>query len=195
MTTRSIVLKELIARDRSHDDAALFEQCHVSDVDAVATIGAEILDHTPVFHGACASMSAAWAALLSDRLELPAVAVAGDLMIGGFTIFLCDRNLPDATPGSPMQMWDGHCWIEIDGWIGDISVFRTARTINRPSRLKSFVESNFGLEKGLMLARCEQLETNGMHYVPKYVLNDMQINALLAGLRHQVQQGAPQGRR
>jgi hypothetical protein len=86
MTTRSIVLKELIARDRSHDDAALFEQCHVSDVDAVATIGAEILDHTPVFHGACASMSAAWAALLSDRLELPAVAVAGDLMIGGFTI-------------------------------------------------------------------------------------------------------------
>jgi len=186
MTTRATTLKDLVARARGYKDAAEFEKCHVSDADAVMAIGAEILKHTPMFHGACAPMSAAWAALLSDRLRLHAVAVAGDLKIGDFTIFLCDRNIPDPGAGSTKQMWDGHCWIEIDGWIGDISIFRTARTINRSSRLKSFVESNFGLERGLMFARCREVEALGMHYVPKYVLTETQINALLAGLRHQI---------
>lgn len=185
--SRQQVLRALIARDRGDDEAQRYERFQGTDFSRAGDLGRELLAHTPVLHGACAAMSAAWVALLRDRHDVPAVVVAGDLIIEGFTIFVCDRNVPLSTDVTDMTPWDGHCWIEIDGHVGDASIFRTARTLHRPSRLTDFIERQFGLERGLMLAEHADLVRAGMSYVPKYVLTETQINALLAGLKHQVE--------
>jgi hypothetical protein len=181
------ILRALIARDRGEEDAQRYERYQATDFSLVGNLGQELLAHTPVLHGACAAMSAAWVALLRDRHDVPAVAVAGDLIIEGFSIFVADRNVPQSTDLADMTPWDGHCWMEIDGHVGDASIFRTVRTINRPSRLRDFIERQFGLQRGLMLAEHADLTRAGMSYVPKYVLTETQINALLAGLKHQIE--------
>jgi hypothetical protein len=183
------LLRDLIARDRGEAEAKLFEQFQMPELDLVASIGGELLEHTPVFHGACATMSAAWVALLRDRCNIPAVAVAGDLTIEARTIFVCASNLPESTTGTEITAWDGHCWIEIANVVGDVSIFRTARTSNRLSRLRAFIEENFGLEQGLLLCRRPKLAQMKMTYEPRYVLTEAQINGLLRGLRHQVRHG------
>jgi len=57
--------------------------------------------------------------------------------------------------------------------------------------LRDFVERRFGLQRGLMLASRENLSRIDMVYAPKYVLTETQINALLNGLRLQVQRAYP----
>jgi len=184
-------LRKLIAQYRGEEDATEFQQFRAQNLAPIENTGKELLDHTPVFHGACAPMSAAWAALLRDRYNIPAVAVAGNLVMEGATVFLCDRNIPDSTDSPDIVPWDGHCWMEVGGYVGDASIFRTARTMHSRSKLRDFVERRFGLQRGLMLASRENLSRIDMVYAPKYVLTETQINALLNGLRLQVQRAYP----
>lgn len=79
--------------------------------------------------------------------------------------------------------WSSHCWIEVDGWIGDLSVFRTAYQAEGPSVLKDFIISSFGQNLGALLCQQQDLPS-GMKYVPKYVLKDNQIDGLISGLAH-----------
>ena len=79
--------------------------------------------------------------------------------------------------------WSSHCWIEVDGWIGDLSVFRTAYQIEGPSVLKDFIISSFGQNRGALLCQQQDLPPR-MKYVPKYVLKDNQIDGLISGLAH-----------
>jgi hypothetical protein len=132
-------------------------------------------------------MSAVWAAILRDRYDIPAFAVAGDLIIDGRSIFVSERNVPDGTEQIDSGVWDGHCWVQIDDKICDASIFRTARTRPDGSYLKAFIDEKFGLQRGLMVIPEAELERIGMRYVPKYVLNETQITALMGGLRHQSQ--------
>lgn len=174
-------IEDLIAQYRGEGDANRFSKYRVVDSDAIAELAMDLLKHTPVQHGACAVMSAAWASLLRDRLGIPAVAVAGDLLVEGRTVYLCESNLPTSSRASQNISWDGHCWVEVGSYLGDCSIFRTARTIQRPSHLKTFIEEHFGLQRGLLLAPRASLSNIGMHYLPKYVLTETQIASLLSG--------------
>lgn len=179
---------ELIRRDRGKSDADLFQQFRLSDTQPITDTVSEMLGHLPVMFGACAQTSAAWAALLRDRHNIPAVTVVGDLIIEGTSVFPCDRNIPDPANSSESDWaaWNGHCWIEIDGYVGDMSIFRTAKKIERPSVLKAFIERHFGPKRGAILVNHSELAAMGMYYVPKYVLTEDQINALINVMRHQV---------
>lgn len=86
----------------------------MTDTGPVTEAGSELLHMIPPMHGACAGMSAMWQALLRDRFEMPAtLAVAGDLVIEGRQVFVCDRNVPDGTEQVDSGVWDGHCWVQI----------------------------------------------------------------------------------
>jgi hypothetical protein len=111
--------------------------------------------------------------------------LSGDV-IEGFSIFVSARTVPQSTDWADMTPWDGHCWMEFDAHVGDASIFRSALTICRASRMRDLIERHFGLQRGLMLAEHADLTRAGMTYVPKYALTETQINALLAGLKHQV---------
>jgi hypothetical protein len=57
-----------------------------------------------------------------------------------------------------------------------------ADAIDSPSVLNQFIMNKFGQGRGALLSPVGQLQTIGMDYIPKYVLNDAQINGLVAGL-------------
>jgi hypothetical protein len=80
------------------------------------------------------------------------------------------------------------CRLEIDGWIGDLSIFRIAYQLQGQSVLKDFVISNFGHGRETVITPKDDLLI-GLKYKPKYVLNEKQIDGLRAGLMHQIKQG------
>jgi len=41
----------------------------------------------------------------------------------------------------------------------------------------------FGEGRGTMIATPQQMETNGFKYMPKYTLNNLQINGLINGIQ------------
>ena len=185
---RSETLAKLIARDRGSDESNVYSNFILESPQIVIDTARELLKHTPHSFGACAMLSAAWAALLRDRYEIPAVAVAGNLVIRGRKIFECTQNVPESTDSQSgdIEEWNGHCWLEVHGYLGDASIFRTAYAIQRPSVLKEFIIDNFGAGRGVLLSPEHELTSLGMLYEPKYVLCESRVNGLIAGLRHLV---------
>jgi len=180
---RKSKFSKLISRSRSIPEAQRYMDFALDDRQALVESAKTILSEVPPTFGACAMLSAMWAVYLNDNYNIPAQAVAGDLKIGRATIFKCKKNLPEPTMNEHFisNIWDGHCWIEVDGFIGDLSIFRTAYSIQEPSVLKNFILNHFGSGRGFFLANRDQLPI-GMKYIPKYVLNDRQITGLLGGL-------------
>ncbi len=173
-------INQLISRYRSIDDAKLYSEYTIDDPQQLLEVAREIMRNIPPSFGACAMLSAMWAGYLKDHHGIPAMVVAGDLKISGKTIFKCKKNLPEATKSRNIisKSWSGHCWIEVDGWIGDLSIFRTAYQIEEPSVLREFVVASFGHNRGALLSQQRDLPT-GMKYVPKYILSDNQIDSLI----------------
>lgn len=186
----NLTIKQLISCGRGINDAERFEQFTLQSPQVLAETAQEIMSNIPPSFGACAMISSMWAAYLNDNYSIPAIVVAGDLKVKGKTIFKCKKNLPEPTKSGSIisANWDGHCWMEIDGWIGDLSIFRTAYQIQGVSHLKEFVLSNFGSGKGAFLCRKNDLPT-GMKYIPQYVLKDTQIDYLVGGLAYQMENG------
>jgi hypothetical protein len=178
-----IDLISLIERDRGAIEAALYRSFSLAGPEELASTGFEILKMLPPLFGKCAQMSAMWAAILRDRHGIPAVVVAGDLVIDGQTIFLCSENVVHPNDERRQLDWTGHCWIEVDGWLGDISIFRTARAIEQKSVLKDFIQMRFGAKAGLMMVEPAKLDAMGMGYIAKHVLTDGQISGLVTGMR------------
>ncbi|MFT5756656.1 MAG: hypothetical protein ACI9LM_001376 [Alteromonadaceae bacterium] len=180
-------INQLISRYRSVDDAKLYSEYGVDDPQKLLEVAREIMRNIPPSFGACAMLSAMWAGYLKDYHGIPAMVVAGDLKISGKTIFKCKKNLPEPKKSGNIisKSWSGHCWIEIDSWIGDLSLFRIAYQIEGNSVLRDFIVSSFGHNRGALLCQQSDLPT-GMKYVPKYVLNDNQIDSLISGVAHSI---------
>ena len=180
---------QLITRYRGIEEAQHCAAYELASNQTLATTAKEMIEMVPPSLGACALMSAAWADLLRSKYDIPAIVVAGDLKIRGTTIFRCKKNLPimGNTGKFVAGKWSGHCWIEVDGHIGDLTVFRTAYALDGPSLLKDFVLKNFGPGRAGFLCPANEVPS-GMKYVPKYVLTDPQIYGLTNGLCYQMEE-------
>ena len=179
-------LKQLIARYRGVPEADEYDSFKLENPQVLADTASELMANIPYSFGACAMMSASWASFLQDHYGIPAMVVAGDLKIEGTRVFKCKKNLPEVgTPGKLIpDAWDGHCWIEVDGFIGDMSIFRTAYAVVDPSKLKNYIIATFGHGRGTMICPYNKLP-DGMKYIPKFVLKNSQIDGLIAGMRYQ----------
>ena len=156
-----------------------------SSLQDIVDTGREILEHCPSVAGACASMSAMWTALLRDRLNLPAYCVAGDLLARGQVVFGDKATIADlkATFQRSTPDWDGHCWVVLGDYIADISVFRTAYSDYSPPQLQRVILESFGEGRGLFLSPEREVGDFGLKYVPRFVLPDDQVSALVRGAR------------
>ncbi len=181
---RAQTLSKLISRDRGIEELEKYLSFNLHDANPLAESAKNIMQNVPPAFGSCAMLSAAWVATLNDKYNIPAVAVAGGLKIGEKNIFKCKKNIPEfnGTKRQVIDNWDGHCWIEVDGLIGDLSIFRTAYSIKGNSVLKNHIITNFGHGRGALLSPNEELISHNMKYNPKYILKENQINALLKGL-------------
>uniref|UniRef100_UPI001A9E5803 hypothetical protein n=1 Tax=Vreelandella lionensis TaxID=1144478 RepID=UPI001A9E5803 len=81
-----------------------------------------------------------------------------------------------------------HCWIEVNGYLGDLSIFRTAYPISGRSILKDYILDRFGPGRGALLSPVEDLP-DGMQYIPQYVLKDAQVDMFTASLGYQLEHG------
>lgn len=178
-------INQLISRYRSVEDAQQYLEFTLDEPQQLLNVARDIMRNVPPTFGACAMLSAMWAAYLKDHYAIPAIVVAGDLKISGKTIFKCKKNLPEPTKSGKVisSSWSGHCWVEVDGWIGDLSVFKTAYQIEGASVLKEFIISSFGQNRGALLCQQQDLPP-GMKYVPKFVLKDNQIDSLISGMAY-----------
>ena len=181
------ILKQLFARSRGISDIEKYFTFRLEAPDILIETAKEVMEHIPPSVGDCAALSACWASLLQDHHSVPAVVVAGDLKIRGNHVFKCRKPVPDSKKLGRVitGKWDGHCWIEVDGIIGDLSIFRTAYAIAGPSHLQNFIVEHFGYGRGGLLCRHSDLPL-GMEYVPKYVLNDRQIDGLIGGMGYRL---------
>jgi hypothetical protein len=150
-------------------------------LEQAAEAGSEILRRSKSLPGACTYLTAMWAAMLRDNLGLPAYCVAGDLYVRGRMAF--GSTDPNIAPrlGESSDAWDGHCWLALGRYVGDISVFRTAYAQPRGSNLRQAVLDEFGPGRGLLLMRRSDALTTGVDYRPKYVARESEITALIKG--------------
>lgn len=159
-----------------------FEAAH-SHLRQAAEVGSEILGRSPVTPGACTYLTAVWVAALRDKFSFPAYCVAGDLCVRGRMAF--GSTNPDVAQcfGVSCAAWDGHCWLVLGQYIGDISVFRTAYAQPHGSNLRQAVLAEFGPGRGLFLLRNSDGLVAGFEYRPKYVVREAEITALISGAR------------
>lgn len=138
-------------------------------LELAAAAGTEILKRTSVAPGACTYMSAMWAAMLRDNLKVPAFCVAGDLCILDRMAFGSTDPEVAMQLGSSNDAWEGHCWLALGDYLGDISVFRTAYAAPEGSNLRAVVTEQFGPNRGLYLGRSHDALQEGLDYRPKHV--------------------------
>lgn len=183
---RQKLLETIIRRDRGDESFHLYDSCQDASIEELADTIKNILDSIPPSFGSCVMVSAGLVAALKIVHGIHAIAVVGDLRVNGVDIFKCKSNIPIPSEEGEVicGKWDGHCWVELDGTIFDLSVFRSAYAVESPRILKDFMLSGFGEDKGAVVFPINSLP-NGLEYTPKYVLNDVQISCLLGGLSAQ----------
>lgn len=176
-------LREIIYRDCGEEEYLKYSSAIGISVHDLSEAASRTLASIPPTFGSCVMVSAALAAALEVYYSIPAIVVAGDLKINGFDVFKCKNNIPMPTreERTTSETWDGHCWVETDGIICDLSIFRTAYAMEHPSRLKSFILSKYGEGKGALLSPLNDIP-QGMEFTPKYVLNEARISGVLGGL-------------
>lgn len=182
---RNKIIEEIVCRDRSLEEWEHYSSYQCPSPEVLKEPMQMMLASVQPAFGSCVMLSGAFVIALAVHYSIPAIAVVGDLKILGNTVFKCNGNVPIPEGDEILNYsWDGHCWVEIGGVICDLSIFRSAYNTNRPSLLKQYITSQFGSGKGAVLSAPEDLPT-GMEYVPKYVLNDKQLSAIINGLAYQ----------
>ena len=180
---REELIKEIYCRDRGKDDYAIYLAMTLPSLKILAEATHKMLNSFPIKFGSCVMMSVGFIAALEVHYSVKAIAVIGDLNIYNKTIFKCINSIP--TPKNDENIidskWDGHCWVEVGPIICDLSIFRSAYNINRPSVLKEYILSNFGAGKGALISPIHSIP-KGMEYIPKFILNEVQIQGILNGL-------------
>lgn len=180
LVNRKQKLHDLVIESFDEDYCNIFEKFVLIDTQPIAQASLKTLNDIPRGFGRCVIMSAYLCALLTDEHKLPAVTVAGNLTISGIPAFQTDIRIQQPSqPDIILDDWQGHCWVEIGDLICDVSICRTADLSPDGSNLKAFVQSKFGIGKGLVAFPVQNALNEGMVYSPKEVLADDIVTAII----------------
>lgn len=177
---------ELIASSHSAAAADAYRRFVPTErqLDALAEVGRDVLTHFPYVPGACAMMSAMYAARFQMNNAVPVYVAAGELYLGASRVFGGATHADASVFKESHPSWDGHCWIVFGDRIADVSLFRTAYSKSAPPRLAHYVKEHFGEGRGLLIGRSETLrEVDSLDYRPQYILTEAQITSLVAGAK------------
>ncbi|MFK5959481.1 MAG: hypothetical protein QM495_11515 [Lutibacter sp.] len=134
----------------------------------------------------CALLSALLGAMIYDNSDIPVVVLSGHFEYNSNRIFNCTKPIPFTNKEKMINdSWDGHCWIEINDLIIDLSIFRTIYYGKVPNSFKTEIVEKFGAGKGALIGYSSCLKELGFNYIPKYSLNQEQINGLIKGLSYE----------
>ncbi len=170
-------------------DAAISFRPSVSEVEELADAGEAVLEIFPDIPGACALMTAMWAAFIRDSTKYPIHAFAGSLFVDGVHVFGSDataNQMKGAFAGTNLD-WDGHCWIVFGDRIADVSIFRTAYSPASPPALKKKILKEFGIGRKLLIEPLHVPAQSGIVYDAQYALTDDEITGLFHGARTMIE--------
>jgi len=167
----------------SKNEIEIFRQYKVSEqeLQSITEVAKDILRRIPRTPYACAMMSALWGACIQDNTKVPVAVIAGHLDVNGRRVFQYKTAIPTSTEERQIEQWDGHCWIEFGGHIGDISIFRTSASDLVPLVVRQYIETTFRSGKGVLVASPEYLKFHGLIYTPIRALSKLQIDGLVRG--------------
>jgi hypothetical protein len=144
----------------------------------------DALRNVPLKAFNCASLSALLGAIIIDNSNIPAAVIAGHLDYLDKRIFYCKGPIPYSDEKEVInEIWDGHCWVELNNLIIDISIFRTVYYGNVPKSFHHKIKKEYGEGRGAIAAYPDELKKEGFNYIPCYCLTQDQINGLIKGLK------------
>lgn len=158
------------------------------ELNDIASMGRQLLITIPTLPSICASMSSKWYEFIKFHTSIPVCVVTGHLEIQKQSLFTQKVHINSLPFDSEnFEGWDGHCWIEFGGYIGDISIFRTvfADTFPHPNCRNWFL-SKFGENQECILAKVDDLEIAGLSYIPVNVLSQSEITRLVDVLHNNI---------
>jgi hypothetical protein len=169
---------DLITQSYSEAAASRYRTYQLSEYDRDAIIGISnsIVTNSPSIPNACVLMSSLWASLIREHTEVPCHVVAGNLRIRDKLAFGA-KHRPQSLAevfSSSNNGWEGHCWIDVCGYLGEISLFRTGVADSSPLWLKDAVIDLFGDLEVLVDSR-DGMRQAGFFYDSLYVLTNEQI--------------------
>jgi hypothetical protein len=153
----------------------------------VASIGRQLLRTIPILPLLCASMSAKWYEFIRFNTSIPVCVVTGHLEIHNEPVFSQTASIYSLLfDGETFEDWDGHCWIEFGGYIGDISILRTVNSQNFPHQNVKKWFSRFGADQECIIGKAKTLEAGGLFYIPVSVLTEFETTKLVDMLHNTV---------
>lgn len=176
---------QIIEKSYSRQDAQICSSFNPDQlaIEKIVEIAKHVLVLFPPKPGACALMTALWVSFLRSETNFPVHALVGSLFIDDECIYgpkISDQQNQPMFDNSNLD-WDGHCWLLLGNFIGDISIFRTAYSKYSPPKLRDKIQSTFGPNKGILLCPVDQCMDMGITYKPLYSLKDCEIEKLVMG--------------
>jgi len=136
------------------------------------------MPHAPFL---CLPLSAALYAILKDKHGIESSIVAGNLSFKSTIIFQHDFSISGTTNAS-LQYWAGHAWVELNGSIIDLSLFRTLYSDSFTKPCKNEIISMFGKGRGAIIASPQVLQGDGLIYTPVEALTDEDATGIIKGI-------------
>lgn len=141
----------------------------------------DVLEHMPYRPFLCLPMSATLYAVLKDNHNVNARIATGNLSYKGEQIFKQDFSITKAQDNI-FQEWSGHAWVEFDGLICDLSVFRTVYSDKFTKPCKADFIRFFGEGRGCLIASPSIMQTFGLTYQPVEYLSDEMATGIIRGM-------------
>ena len=125
---RELLLKNILKTIMTENQVNSFLSYMISDkdLDFLKLASEEVLKNIPSTAFNCVMLSGILGAHIMDNSDIPVSVIYGHLDYSSRRIFCCKEPIPYSTENDIInKSWDGHCWIEINDLIIDISIFRT----------------------------------------------------------------------
>lgn len=149
----------------------------------VQTEALDVLTNMPNKPFFCLPMSALLYALLRDKHGLDAYLITGDLTYRGQYVFKQDFSITKGDH-SVFKTWAGHAWVEVDGFVWDLSFFRTlySKEFNKPY-MEQLI-ALFGTGRGLLAVPGREVENTGLKYHAIDTLSYDLATGIIKGIEH-----------
>lgn len=182
--SRQFFLQKTLGLIMTEEEINYFQSYKVTKSDMLFLTEAigEVLTKIPANAFNCAMLSGMLGAIINDHSSIPVSVVSGHLDYSSKRIFHCDKPISYSTEKKEInEIWNGHCWVEINNLIIDISIFRTIYYGQVPRDLYDNILNQFGTGRGALVASPADIEKLKFDYTPCYCLSQNQITALVLG--------------
>ena len=150
------------------------------DINIAKTEALSVLRNIPTQSFICLPMSATFYALLKDNHNIDAKLVTGNLTFKGQYVFKQDYSLMTGDH-SEFKLWAGHSWVEIDGYVWDLSFFRSLYSEQFISPYKSQLINLFGKGRGFLAIAGYCIPETEIYYEPVDYLTDEMATGIIQG--------------